>query len=119
MVKLIQPQELEVFYVLPALRRELTKELINKGLEQKEIAKLLHVSAPSISHYIHSKRAVLIQFQKKIKDEVKKSAEKLVSTKDLIISTQELIIMARNDKITCKLCQKINNQPYSCNVCFK
>ena len=41
--RVLQPQELEVFYVIPALRREFSLRLKESGKSQKDIAKVLGV----------------------------------------------------------------------------
>ena len=41
MKKLIFPQEIEVWYVLPAIRKQLALELIKQGLTQSQVSKLL------------------------------------------------------------------------------
>ena len=35
------PQEIDVWYIIPAIRREFAKGLLKKGLKQREIAKKL------------------------------------------------------------------------------
>lgn len=53
------PCELSAKYVIPALRLMIAKRLIEKhGLTQLEVAKLLGVTQPSISHYLNSKRGI-------------------------------------------------------------
>ena len=55
MKKITQPQELEVFYIIPALRREITEGLMNDGKGQKEIAKL--ATGVNTINFTHSHRA--------------------------------------------------------------
>ena len=38
------PQEIEVWYIIPALRRELAKQMVEAGLTQKKIADLMGIS---------------------------------------------------------------------------
>ncbi|MCK4884136.1 MAG: helix-turn-helix domain-containing protein, partial [Candidatus Diapherotrites archaeon] len=76
------PQEIEVWYILPAIKRGIAIELVSKGLKQKDIAKLLKVTEASISNYIKSKRAATIELNKIVDSEIKKSAEKLLSAKE-------------------------------------
>ncbi|MFT4310162.1 MAG: transcriptional regulator [Candidatus Woesearchaeota archaeon] len=60
------PQEFEVWYVIPALRRALSIALIdNHKLKQKEVAQLLGVSEAAISQYRTTKRAQQLQFNDK------------------------------------------------------
>ncbi|MFH1405899.1 MAG: hypothetical protein ABIG52_01635 [Nanoarchaeota archaeon] len=51
------PQEIEVWYILPAIRKELVLALKEKGHTQKEIASFLNVTEPAISQYTKEKRA--------------------------------------------------------------
>ncbi len=55
--KIMFPPEVEVWYILPAIRKEIALGLIKKGLSQKQIATILGVTEASISHYKKNKRA--------------------------------------------------------------
>jgi len=50
------PCELIVWYVLPAIRRDLAVKLKEKGMPQKEIAEKLGVTAAAVSQYVKSRR---------------------------------------------------------------
>ena len=68
------PQEIEVWYILPAIRRDLTKSMINDlHLTQKEIAKIMGLTEAAVSQYIHSKRAKEIVFSNAVLKEIKQS----------------------------------------------
>ena len=54
--KLLQPQEIEVFYVLPALKRYLSIYMKENGLNQSEIAIMLDLEKAAVSQYINNKR---------------------------------------------------------------
>ena len=57
------PQEIEVWYVLPALRREYAKVLIKEHkLSQKGVAEILQVTESAISQYLTGKRASKVKF---------------------------------------------------------
>jgi len=72
------PQEIEVWYVIPALRRELAKALTLKHkLSQKEAAELLGISEAAVSQYIKEKRAKQIKFTRQDKKEIEKTAKKM------------------------------------------
>ena len=77
MSKLVSPSEIEVFYLIPTIWIELTKHLKLEGLDQKEIAKKLHITEPAVSQYVNSKRASQIVFDKNIIKEIEKSALKI------------------------------------------
>ena len=51
------PCELIVWYVLPAIRRELARELVDKhGMIQAEVARKFGVTDAAVSQYLKSKR---------------------------------------------------------------
>ncbi len=119
MVNLLEPQEIEVFYILPAIRRELTINLKNLGLKQKEIAKLLYVTSAAVSQYLNSKRASQVKFTDEIKQEVKNSALKIKQGGFLLEETQYLLNKVRFARITCQIHEKLSNIPKNCEVCFQ
>ncbi|MCK5239705.1 MAG: hypothetical protein KAR33_09175, partial [Candidatus Thorarchaeota archaeon] len=47
----LMPQEVEVWYVLPAIRRELARVMITKEIPQKQIAQMLGVTEPAVTQY--------------------------------------------------------------------
>ena len=55
--KIIFPPAIEVWYILPAVRKHISLELIKTGLAQKQVAKIIGVTEASISHYKKDKRA--------------------------------------------------------------
>ncbi|MBI4141030.1 helix-turn-helix domain-containing protein, partial [Candidatus Woesearchaeota archaeon] len=81
MEKLIHPQEVEVFYLLPALRRDIAISLKTLGRDQKQIAKILGVSEPSVSHYFNSKRGADVEFSNDVKAAIRKSATAIKTPK--------------------------------------
>ncbi len=123
MVNLDTPQEVEVWYVLPALRKELSIILKAEGLKQSEIAKALGVTEAAISQYANSKRASKIKFDSGIKKEIIKSAKSISANKDRVTVARELQRLCKiiKDKhMLCKIHQKYCKSPKNkCEVCFK
>ena len=70
----LMPQEIEVRYILPSLRKELAIQMNKKGLKQRKIANLLGLTPAAISQYIKEKRGS-IKFQDKIQKEIKKATD--------------------------------------------
>lgn len=117
--KVIYPQEVEVLYILPAIRRELAYYYKLQGLGQKEIAELLKVSEPAISQYLKSKRATQVVFSEAEKDEIKKSAERLKQSKRLVEETERILNVMKSNKLTCRTCLEFTSLPEGCNACFQ
>jgi len=119
MVKLLEPQEIEVFYILPSIRRELTINLKQLGLKQTEIADLLGVTAAAVSQYLNSKRASEVKFTDEIRQEIKNSAIKIKHGGFLLNETQYLLNRVRATRIICQLHEKLADVPKNCEVCFQ
>ncbi len=93
----MMPQEVEVWYVLPAIRRELAKVMKTKTvprvgedgkkkehkITQKEIAKMLGVTEPAITQYLLKKkgrrsRGDQVQIPERFLPELDKSADAMI-----------------------------------------
>jgi len=102
------PQKTELFYLIPALRKELVLVLMKKGLSGKEAAAMLCITKAAVSQYGHFKRARGIKFPSEIKKEIEKSAELIFKGKDKkIASTREIV----------RLLDIIRETHYICEVC--
>lgn len=103
------PQEIEVWYIIPAIRKELAKILTKKGLKQKEAAKILGTTEAAISQYLHKKRAQGIKFPEKIKKEIEKSADRIIKDNKVIVKEIiSLINLVKQQGIACQACKKYN-----------
>ncbi|TET12217.1 MAG: hypothetical protein E3J86_00775, partial [Candidatus Thorarchaeota archaeon] len=93
----MMPQEVEVWYVLPAIRRELAKVMKTKVVQradvdgevkehkitQKEIARMLGVTEPAITQYLLKKkdkrsRGDQVKMPDQILREIDKSADTMI-----------------------------------------
>jgi len=74
------PCEIIVWHVLPAIRRELAKNMIEKhGLTQKEAAEKLGLTEAAVSRYKSGKRGYLEMPNGEIRKEIIKSVDKLIN----------------------------------------
>ncbi len=116
------PQEIEVWYLIPALRREFARIFIkDHGLTQKQTAKILGITEAAISQYSNSKRASKIRFSKKELSEIKRSANEIIKNpKVLIRNLYNLCISLRESKVICEIHKNHDkNIPKNCDVCFQ
>ena len=93
------PCEIVVWYVIPAVRSELAKGLLNCGMKQKDISKLMDITQPAVSQYITDKRGSGIKFNDNVKEMIHEFARQLSvgeATKSDIIPR------------TCAICKKVN-----------
>ncbi|MEA3430474.1 MAG: transcriptional regulator [Nanoarchaeota archaeon] len=113
------PQEIEVWYVIPAIRKELTKAMKKLGLSQRIIAQKLGLRESAVSQYIHSKRGKNINFDIKTKKMITKSAKDIVEHKSCVIKEiQDLCKAIRNNKTLCKIHKKYADIDHCCGICI-
>lgn len=76
------PQELEVWYLLPSLRKEIAKVFVNEyKISQKEVSGIFGMTESAVSQYLKSKRANELKFSKSELEEIKKYADKIIQDK--------------------------------------
>ena len=112
---MLTPQEIEVWYLLPALRREIAMKLKSEGYSQKDIAKLMDITPAAVSQYIHNKRAKKLDIEidpkiinttvKEIQENPKKYCEILQNT------------LKKMHPIVCKIHKKIEKVHTCCGLC--
>ena len=119
-IQLLNPQELEVYYILPALRRELAKAMKKLGRSQKEIAGNLGVTESAVSQYIHQKRATDVDFTKDMQKEIADYASQITGRNDFLKVTQQLIRKIRGNRFICDVCRNQNkSMPKACSMCYE
>jgi len=104
------PQEIEVWYIIPAIRKELAKLLTKKyKLTFDKVGEILGVSKAAISQYINKKRASLLRFPASIKKEIEKSAEIISKNNNLALKEIIRILnLMKRTKCSCGICKKYN-----------
>ena len=116
------PQEIEVWYIIPAIRRELTKSMIDDyNLTQKQVAENMGLTEAAVSQYLSSKRAKEVIFSEAILDEIKKSAKKIVEDNIMLIPEMLRICnLTAVKQVMCDIHKKQDvNLPDNCDICFE
>ena len=112
--KLLQPQEIEVFYIIPAIRKHLAMQMKSSGLKQKRIAELLQIEEGTVSQYLSNKRGNQVSFNEKVIKEVENSAKLIKDQTTLLGETQRLLSLIRQSGDLCKFHKKFSNIPKTC-----
>ena len=105
-MKGVMPQEIEVWYILPALRRESSKIMLEKGLNQREISKHLFLTEAAVSQYMNGKRGKEIEFTDEIRNDIKESVERILKHGNLIAEFQVLCKKIRSSGLLCETHKK-------------
>jgi len=118
---MLMPQEIEVWYVLPALRKELAKIMVSEmKLSQKQAAEILGVTESAISQYKTAKRASRVQFDEKTLAELRKSAKRIAKDKSLLM--REMVQLSKNirkSQVLCKIHRSVDTVPRVCAACAR
>ena len=115
------PQEIEVWYIIPAIRRELTKSMIESGLTQKQVADHMGLTEAAVSQYLSLKRAKAVVFSNAILDEIKKSTKKIIENDVLLIPEMlRLCNLTSVKHVMCDIHKKQDVElPEGCDICFE
>lgn len=115
------PQEIEVWYIMPAIRKELFNILRDKhNFNQKEIAKLLNITESAVSQYKKEKRGQHVKLPESVLSELNISAEKIMNTESTVFrETQNILNHIRNTSAICDIHKMMDNSVESdCKECI-
>ena len=117
------PQEIEVRYILPAIRREISRIFIEEHkLSQKEAAEILGLTEAAVSQYQHSKRAKEVVFSDKVVEEIKSSVGRILTDKKnkqrVIAEIYRISSLTNVKHILCDLHRSQSRDLHNCNICF-
>ena len=105
-------QEIEVWYIIPAVRKELAKLLVSKhGLSYEKTGNILGISKAAVSQYISNKRANKIMLSPKVFEEIEKSAEVLYENPKMAVhEIQKILRFIKTERVTCTVCKQYNRE---------
>ncbi len=116
------PCEMVVWYVIPAIRSELAKQLLSLGMKQKDISELMDITQPAVSQYITDKRGselVLPDIIKKLVEEFALDLYNKDATKlDIIPRTCNICKQIKAEDVMCQLHHEKANMPLECHACL-
>ena len=104
------PQEIEVWYIIPAVRKELARLLTRKyEMSYERAGNILGISKAAVSQYLSNKRANKIKLTPEVKKEVAKSAKIIAKNPKVALSEMQRILKYMKDKkCSCEVCKKYN-----------
>ncbi|MBU0898294.1 MAG: cysteine desulfurase NifS [Nanoarchaeota archaeon] len=111
------PQEIEVWYVLPAIRKEFAMKMVKKGMKQREIANKLGITEAAISQYIKNKRASKIKLDEKIIKEIDRAVERVLKGSSVLQEIQNVCSFVKREGYLCKIHRKYGTPPKKCDIC--
>ena len=111
------PQEIEVCYVIPAIRREMAVCFSREHkVSYDNIASMMGLTKAAISQYIAGKRVEKIKIHPKALDEVKISCNRIVKNKsNTVKEISRVLDIIKKKKLHCEVCgQMIEGELHDC-----
>ena len=104
------PQEIEVWYIIPAIRKEIARRLTKQYEFSYEAAgRALGISKAAVSQYLSNKRANKIKLSEDVLIEVDKSSEVINQNhKGALIEIQRILVYMKEHKHSCETCKEYN-----------
>lgn len=104
------PQEIEVWYIIPAVRKEMARVLVKEhGLTLEKAGGIIGVTKAAVSQYLKNKRASQFKLPKNIKKEIAKSAEIVVRDRKMAMKEiLKILSLIKRSGCSCGLCKKYN-----------
>jgi predicted transcriptional regulator len=108
------PQEIEVWYIIPAIRRELSYLLVKKyGWTLESAGGAMGVSKSAVSQYISKKRGQSIKLPSEIMSEVDLAAKSISEKKTNAFSEiMRLLRICKVKGVACLACKKFNKEVF-------
>jgi predicted transcriptional regulator len=104
------PQEVEVWYILPKIRKELATLLVKEyGWTYDSVGDCLGISKAAVSQYISNKRANKIKLSAEVLAEIKRSAGFIFEKKSRgMAEILRILTVMKSSKESCQVCKKYN-----------
>jgi hypothetical protein len=113
------PQEVQVWFILPAVRRQIAINLKKEGLKQKEIAIVLNLTESAVSQYLKKKRGDDVAFSPEINKEISASAELIAKDKKtLCVEIQRILKKIKDTRFICSVCHDYTHTAEECEICY-
>ncbi|MFQ5647863.1 MAG: transcriptional regulator [Candidatus Aenigmatarchaeota archaeon] len=113
------PQEIESWYIIPAIRREFVKQMVKRGLNQKQAADRLGLTDAAVSQYLSDKRGKEVKFKRSIKSEIGKSVDTLLGGGNAMKELQRICMVAKKERLVCRMSIALGCKPKNCKECFE
>ena len=106
----VLPQEIEVWYIIPAIRKEFAKQFVKEHkLSYEKAGNILGISKAAVSQYISNKRANKFTLPEAIKKEIQKSSKVIAKDhKQAVFEILRILDIIKKKKYACGVCRRYN-----------
>ena len=116
---MITPQEVQVWYVFPAVRRLFALSLKKQGLIQRDIAKIMNLTEAAVSQYLKGKRGLDVTLPKKIQQKIEIASKQIRTQKTSFEKEFQKIFRDMDEsRFICSVCNSYTSKEPSCQICY-
>jgi len=116
------PQEVEVWYIIPKIRKDMSVIFVNKfDYSYEKAGEILGISKAAVCQYIKNKRANKIKLSSEIKKEIEKSVKIIHENKSNgLLEIERILALMRKTQSSCDVCKQYNKDVLKyCNAAPK
>lgn len=112
------PCEIVVQRVLPAIRAELARIMLEEGLPQQQVANRLGLSKAAVSQYVSAKRGKDISFPAEIEEKINELAKSLIGDMTPNDAVSNLCAVCKGIQSSGWLCKEHQQKNDACTYCL-
>jgi len=113
------PQEVEVWYILPSVRKEFVVSLKKLGMKQKDISRHMGLTQAAVSQYLKNKRGNKVTFNQNLSKTIEDSSKKIIRTQSNYQKELQYVLRKiKTSRFICNVCKDHINAPKNCDVCY-
>ena len=113
------PCEIVVQKVLPAIRAELARIMLEEGMPQQQVALRLGLSKAAVSQYVSAKRGKELSFSPDTEDKIKELAKSLAGELKANDAVSSLCAVCKGIQSSGWLCKEHMQKNNACTYCLK
>ncbi|RMD45328.1 hypothetical protein D6829_02570 [Candidatus Pacearchaeota archaeon] len=106
------PQEVEVWYIIPAVRKEYAKRLTkHHNLSYEKVGRILGTTKAAVSQYLSNKRANKVVLSREVKEMIRESSKRVARNPKIWLTEVENVLkFMRKTKCSCNVCKRYNKE---------
>ncbi|OUJ18525.1 putative transcriptional regulator [Methanonatronarchaeum thermophilum] len=114
-----QPCEIIVLHVLPSVRAQISKDLVEMGMSQQKISEIIGITPAAISQYVSGKRGYEMEFKGEVRHKIQDFAQQTYEqgNADTLEGICNICDVIKENGILCNLHDKYEEQSNECSSC--
>ncbi|RZN62896.1 transcriptional regulator [Methanonatronarchaeum sp. AMET6-2] len=114
-----QPCEIIVLHILPSVRAQIAKDLVEMGMSQQKVSEIIGITPAAISQYVSGKRGYEMEFEGEVREKIREFARKTYENgdADTLEGICDICDIVKEQGILCELYEKHEEDPEKCGSC--